>query len=185
MSYLPEKLFTTHLILRKNNKLDIPFLHYCTSVAEANGSYLTVENVSFDTIRARDENDYYWNDNSKTCIIETKQTNKSIGVIHYWKDPTTPSCALVTLKIALDEYRNRGYGTEAQVVFVKSLFDYCHFDQVAMFTDIENIAQQKCLSKLGFNFVDSASYNDFNIERTGKYYRVSFKEYQHLEIYKY
>ena len=155
-----------------------------SSSAEACGQYLSRENHTTEECYEKYCNHYFWNRESKTYLIELK-TDERIGVIRYWSKPEDELAAMISVKIARPEFRKRGFGTEAQIILVKHLFDVCGFAKLEMYTDIDNIAQQKCLEKLGFDFGEIVTYPDVDVIRTGKRYHLTFTKYREHPIYRY
>ncbi|WP_433209518.1 GNAT family N-acetyltransferase [Dactylosporangium sp. CS-047395] len=50
----------------------------------------------------------------------------------------------------LPEFRGKGFGTQAQRLLVSYLFETSHFDRIEAYTDVENVAEQRALDKVGF-----------------------------------
>ncbi len=181
---LLERIFSARLILARVKEDDGPLVVKWSSSPEANGRYLTADKISMSEWRSRLKSNFYWSEHAKTYTIALKN-GPLIGLIRYWQKGTDKTTALVTIKIALPDYRNKGYGAEAQNILVKKLFDYFGFHNVEMYTDINNLAEQKCLAKLGFRFVSAQLYNDHGVERTGKLYRLTRVDYEKSGIYNY
>jgi RimJ/RimL family protein N-acetyltransferase len=91
----------------------------------------------------------------------------------------------MAVKIGDPAERNKGYGTEAQKYLIIHLFSKTLVGAVDMFTDIDNGPQQRCLMKLGFELMDSRSYDDQQIFRTGNLYRLSKKRFQETLTYQF
>lgn len=65
-----------------------------------------------------------------------------------WGPP--PASRSAGIRIALlPEYRGMGYGTEAQRVLVDYLFAASPVNRVEATTDVGNLAEQRCLEKIG------------------------------------
>lgn len=91
----------------------------------------------------------------------------------------------MALKVADITERNKGYGTEAQKFLMIYLFDRIGIKKVEMYTDINNLPQQRCLKKLGFDLVESLNYDDQKLLRTGNLYRLGQDKYHSEPIYRY
>jgi RimJ/RimL family protein N-acetyltransferase len=50
----------------------------------------------------------------------------------------------------LPEFRRQGFGTRAQLLLVGYLFDTTSAERVQAYTDVENIAEQRSLERVGF-----------------------------------
>jgi RimJ/RimL family protein N-acetyltransferase len=113
----------------------------------------------------------WWTERNKVFLIELRQ-GTPIGTVHYWLRPEDPATAVITVKIARPEERGKGYGTEAQKYLILFLFNRLGINQVDMFTDVHNSAQQRCLQKLGFELTNVLSYVDREVQRNGYLYRL-------------
>ncbi len=179
-----ERIYSSRLLLTRCEELDLSFVVYCTNSEEANGRFLSTEPTNLVQVRQKFADHYYWNDDSKTYIIKSKADNKRLGIIRYWRNSAEPFTALYAVKIAIPDQRNLGYGTEAQAIFVKCLFDYFHFTCVEVHTDFDNDAQRRCLEKIGFRLKDTETYVDIDVQRTGRLYQMNRDEYQAIEQYR-
>ncbi|MGX4656557.1 GNAT family N-acetyltransferase [Micromonospora sp. SCSIO 07396] len=50
----------------------------------------------------------------------------------------------------LPEFRGRGFGTTAQWLLVSYLFDTLPVERIEAYTDVDNVAEQRSLAKVGF-----------------------------------
>lgn len=69
-----------------------------------------------------------------------------------WRSVTTGPIAVsweIGISLA-EQFRGRGYGTAAQRLLVRYLFDHTHVNRVAAVTEITNVAEQRALEKAGF-----------------------------------
>ena len=173
-----DQIFTKRLILRKIKEEDLRQISDWSFSIAAYGDYLTPENQTFQECLSRWENNSYWNEQSKTFIIEHKERHKPIGTIRYWKKQNDHRAVLVALKIAEIDFRGQGYGTESQLGLIDFLFTNQNYHTVEMFTDIDNVPEQRCLKKLGFTFVDIQSYEDQKVARQGRLYRLTREEFE-------
>ena len=147
---------------------------YKWNVSNANtDSYLSAENVSEEEIKQRIECDYYWSETSKYYVICHGDSVRPIGYIHYWFDPAQYHVCEIGIKIANISDRNKGFGTEAQATLISALFGNTTVETIEMYTDVDNAAEQACLSKLGFDFVKAVQFHDFDKCRVGRLYRLT------------
>ena len=173
---------TPRLHLRKVESSDIPLLASWSNSVVAHGYYLTPDRISVEQGYAEHAAGQHWNDQSRTFIIEMK-SSLPIGTIHYWLRPEQKWCAVMALKIAESSYRNRGYGTEAQKYIIIHLLRQMKLTRVEMYTDIDNLPQQRCLKKLGFEQVESLQYEDGGVNRTGFLYRLDVERFNRTPMY--
>lgn len=174
---LGNRIFTKRMILRRIEKDDLQTISEWSCSQDAHGDYLTPENRSCLECTELWQNNSFWNERSKTLIMELKEPGQAIGTIRYWQKQNDHRTALVALKVAIPSFRGQGLGTEAQLGLINFLFKQAHCQSVEMFTDIDNVPEQRCLEKLGFSFVSVQSYEDHDLERQGRLYRLTSKEY--------
>jgi RimJ/RimL family protein N-acetyltransferase len=182
MSYSIEKLYTNRLMLRRVEHADLPLLVQWSRSQDSCGDYLSPENFDLRQLQQKLESGVLWNEGEKFFIIERRDASP-LGTIHYWQPPGRYDTAAVSVKIADASQRNKGYGTEAQKFLLMYLFDKVGVKLVEMYTDIDNVAQQNCLKKLGFNLIESLNYDDRQIKRTGNLYRLDASRYSQELIY--
>lgn len=180
---LGKHIFTKRLRLRKIEKEDLQQISDWSSSRIAYGEYLTPENHSVEECLDRWANNSYWNEQSKTLIIEHKEQHKPLGTIRFWQKQNDRRTALVALKIAEYEYRGQGFGTEAQLGLIHYLFTQKQYQAVEMFTDLDNVPEQRCLTKLGFTLIDIQTYEDQKVQRQGRLYRLTQLEYNQQQGY--
>ena len=118
-------------------------------------------------------------------LKNAKPDEKPFGTLHYWLRPEQKGCAVMALKIADPDLRNKGYGTEAQKNIIIYLFNRMKMHRVEMYTDIDNHSQQRCLNKLGFQLADSLEYDDHRIRRVGHLFRIDAVTFARTSIYHY
>lgn len=184
MSQLITKIFTRRLLLRKIDTEDIPLIVYWSRSPQAHGNYLSMENLSVPQGFHLLESGALWNHNSRTYLVELRE-GTPLGTIHFWIRPEDKTTAVIALKIAVPDQRNMGYGTEAQKFLIMHLFERMAVENVEMYTDLENLAQQRCLLKLGFNIVESLTYEDQRTRRIGYLYRLTQAMYAAHPLYRY
>jgi RimJ/RimL family protein N-acetyltransferase len=86
-------------------------------------------------------------------LIERLDDGKVIGdvgwhVVSYGPDERSKA---LNIGISLDpDARGHGYGTEAQRLIARVLFDLYPVDRIEASTDVDNIAEQRSLEKAGF-----------------------------------
>lgn len=176
---------TVRLKLRCVTEEDIPLLAHWANLPEAYGDYLSLEGYSEKQLLERLESGRLWNSEKRLYFIETRDSGKAIGTIQYWTANGSENGVVISLKIAESGERGKGYGTEAQKYLIIQLFDHTKVSFIEMYTDINNIAQQKCLSRLGFELVSSLNYDDYHEVRVGHLYRLTREAYLLEATYKY
>ncbi len=176
---MTNRIFAKRLVLRKIEDNDLRLITEWSNSKEAHGEYLSPELYSLNECRDKFQNGYYWNDHSKTYLIELKN-GKSIGTIHYWKHTDNRESVAYSIKICYPGLRGKNYGEETQKILIKHLFNICNIGIVEIHTDIKNTAEEKCLRKLGFDLISSLIYNDQNVIRTGYLYRLTYDKYKTL-----
>ena len=185
MSLYGNKLFSRRLTLSKIEESDIATLVGWSKSCEACGSYLTPENYNLEQMRKQIASDAYWNENEKLFLVTTKDNNKAIGTAHYWQPSRGKKSVTMALKIALPEERGKGYGTEIQKFLIMYVLDRLSVEFIEMYTDINNIPQQRCLKKLGFDLSESLTYDDLKVRRTGHLYCLTAEQYKKHPIYQF
>ncbi len=184
MISIAEKLFTNRLLLRRITREDLELLFSWSRSAEAYGSFLSPEQHDLEELLQRYNSGLFWNNNEKVYLIEDRKT-EPLGTIHYWFPSDKMETAVIALKIAKPGERNKGYGTEAQKFLMIHLFDHIKVQQVEMYSDLDNFPQQRCLKKLGFSLIETLTYDDNGIRRTGNLYRINHLQYKKEAIFRY
>jgi len=184
MNLCDDRIFTRRLLLRKMEAEDLLLFVSWSNCGEAYGSYLTPEHLTEAEALERLKSGLFWNGSSRTYIIALRD-GPPIGTIHFWLRPEKQRTAVVALKIALPEYRNRGYGTEAQKFLIMYLFERMEIQNVELYTDIDNHSQQRCLQKLGFDIADTLTYEDQKVTRTGHLFRLDSLGFRCHPCYRY
>lgn len=184
MNLFGNAIFTPRLKLRRITPEDLEILVAWSRDRSACGEYLTPDELTEESSRSMLAGGVLWTDKSKMFMIETRDT-MPLGTIHFWVRPEDAGCAVVKVRISLPEERGKGYGTEAQKYLVINLFDRMKLKTVEMYTDVNNKAQQRCLVKLGFDLVDSLSYDDRQVSRFGHLFRLSASAYAQHPVYRY
>ncbi|WP_028319758.1 GNAT family N-acetyltransferase [Desulfobulbus elongatus] len=182
MTIFGDRIFTIRLQLRRIEAEDLELLAGWSNDPLACGSYLTPENLSVDQLAVLLASGVLWSEHSKTFLIELRD-GQPIGTVHYWIRPEERKTAVIAIKIARPEQRSRGYGTEAQKYLILFLFNRLDIRQVEMYTDMNNLPQQRCLQKLGFELAQTLPYTDQRVQRVGHLYRLCRQGFARQPIY--
>lgn len=178
------KIMTPRLILRRVTEEDLPLLVDWSNSDMAHGKYLTPDRMDMQTGRENILAGTFWRETSRLFIIELKQ-QEPIGTLHYWLRSGQGSCAVMSIKICNPDHRNRGYGTEAQKYMIIHLFTRMKLQTLEMYTDIRNKPEQQCLAGLGFEQVETLSYDDQHVKRLGHLYRIKAEAFAKNPVYHY
>ncbi len=181
---LTEKLYTNRLMLRKIRRKDLTTLVRWSHSSDAYGDFLSPEHYDIEQIEQKYDSGIFWNAREKLFLIE-RRDNLPLGTLHYWLPAGKFDVATMAVKIAEPKERNKGYGTEAQKFLLIYLFEKIKMKLVEMYTDLDNLAQQRCLKKLGFNLVETLTYDDRGIRRTGNLYRLDVSQYSKEPVFHY
>lgn len=179
-----DKILTPRLKLRRLVEEDLPLFVAWSNSQIAHGDYLTPDCIDEGRGRASIGSGAYWNDENRIFFIELRD-EKPIGTLHYWLRSERKGCAVMALKISDPTMRNRGYGTEAQKYAIIQLFTRMKVQCVEMYTDVDNLSQQRCLGKLGFQLADSLNYDDHRVQRVGHLFRIDADTFSKTPIYHY
>ena len=185
MSLYGDKLFTRRLTLTRIQEDDLEEIVNWSRSQTACGPYLTPENYDVEQIRSQVKSGVFWSDREKMFLVETKKDGKRIGTAHYWQPSGSQNRITMALKVALPEERGKGFGTEIQKFLIIHIFDRLFVQSIEMYTDINNTAQQRCLKKLGFELVESLTYDDQREKRTGLLFRLTQEQYNSHPIYQF
>lgn len=185
MDIYGNRIFTRRLQLRKIESEDLDLIVNWSTSLVAYGNCLTPENLELKQLAHQLTSGALWNSQEKLFLVAIRESDKPIGTAHYWQSPSKKETATISLKIALPDERNKGYGTELQKFLIMQLFNHKQFQNIEMYTDINNIAQQRCLEKLGFEQTISLAYEDRQVQRTGHLYRLTAEQFAREPIYHY
>lgn len=178
------KILTPRLQLRCLCEDDLPvFIDWSNSEA-AHGNYLTPDRIDEQKGLANIRSGAYWSNENRIFLIALRDETP-LGTLHYWLRSEQRDCAVMALKICDPAMRNNGYGTEAQKYAIIHLFTRLKIGQVDMYTDIDNLPQQRCLRKLGFQLADSLHYDDHRVRRLGHLFRIDSAAFTNTSIYQY
>ena len=181
---ISNKIFSNRLLLRKLECNDLQILLNWSSNADAYGDFLSPEFFEKEDIEQKYASGFFWNYGEKFFLIE-KKDGQAIGTLHYWIPVDKTDTAVAAVKIAEPTERNKGYGTEAQKSLIIYLFEKVKIKFVEMYTDLDNLAQHRCLQKLGFSMIETLTYDDRGISRTGNLFRINNSQFSHHPIYRY
>lgn len=179
-----DKILTPRLQLRRIVEHDLPIFIAWSNSATAHGKYLTPDCIDEERGLANVRSGAYWNNENRIFLIALRD-DTPIGTLHYWLRSKQKDCAVMALKISEPSLRNRGYGTESQKYAILQLFTRLKIESVEMYTDIDNLPQQRCLKKLGFQLTDSLHYDDHRIQRVGHLFRLDAATFSKSLIYQY
>lgn len=180
-----DEIFTKRLKCRKITAKDIELITLWSNSSIAYGDCLTPEKASLEDNQVKLKNNNFWNDNSKTYLIEIKENSQSIGTIKYWAKTENIKTAMIALKIAIPQFRKKGYGTEVQKALIRDLFKKYKFETIEMYTDLNNVPQQKCLEKLDFKSIKTEDYTDSGTSRQGFLFRLTKEQYEKSGVHLY
>lgn len=182
-----DKIMTPRLRLRRLVERDLPLFISWSNSDTAHGEYLTPDRIDVRDGRDIIASGACWQEQNRVFLIELKdaQPVQPIGTLRYWLRPERKSCAVMAVKIADPEQRNRGFGTEAQKYLVIHLFQRLKAQSVEMYTDINNRSQQRCLAKLGFKLVETLHYDDHQVRRVGHLFRIDAAAFANNPVYQY
>ncbi|PHR28512.1 MAG: GNAT family N-acetyltransferase [Desulfotalea sp.] len=179
-----DKLLTPRLRLRRVYEQDLPLLLEWSNSCTAHGDFLTPERLDHCSGLSQISTGMLWHDDNRVFLVELKD-GSALGTLHYWLRSESKRCGVIALKISDPEKRNNGYGTEAQKYVIINLFERMKLESVEMYTDINNLAQQRCLKKLGFELVETLMYDDRQVRRLGHLFRLDATTYSKLLYYQY
>jgi RimJ/RimL family protein N-acetyltransferase len=135
--------------LRPVEEGDLPFLYRLTSDPDSTGEFQWYGFQNPHRMRGRWDDNGLLGDDGGIMIIAngddrlgfvswSKQVLNRAG--HHW------SMGL----IVAPEHRGRGFGTQAQKVLARYLFDHSTVNRIEASTEIANVAEQRALEKAGF-----------------------------------
>jgi [ribosomal protein S5]-alanine N-acetyltransferase len=131
---------------------DLDFLDRLNTDPEALGYFEYGEIVAAQTRRKRWEADGLVSAESTVLAIELD--DGTVGGLVSFRPQHRGGSPGVRTEIGaalLPEHRGRGLGTEAQRVLIRFLFGYTTVHRLEAITNSANLAEQRCLQKLGFS----------------------------------
>ncbi|TMR98754.1 GNAT family N-acetyltransferase [Nonomuraea basaltis] len=135
--------------LRAVDEDDLPFLHRLTSDPDSTGDFQWYGWQDPHRLRKRWEDNGMLGDEGGTLIMAADDDR--IGFVSWRKmvaDRASYSWAMGL--IVAPEFRGKGYGTEAQKLIARYLFDHTTVNRIEASTEIDNVAEQRALEKAGF-----------------------------------
>lgn len=178
-------LYTSRLELRRVDRQDVSCLVNWSNSIKASGDYLTPERYDPRQLEEKIASGVLWSKDERMFLAHVKESGNPIGTVHYWQPSGKKDTVTMAVKVAVPEERGKGYGTEIQKFVIMHIFTLKPTHCVEMYTDINNTPQQRCLKKLGFELVESLTYEDQQQMRTGNLYRLSRDQYAVHPIYRY
>jgi len=113
---------------------------------------------------------YKQTQNTLRCIIQDKKLNKALGMVTLTDIDSKNGNAEIHIKLAIgDEFRNKGYGSEAINLMVNYAFNELRLNLVYAKVNEYNISSQKMFLKCGFTNEGILKHRIF---KKGKYYDV-------------
>jgi RimJ/RimL family protein N-acetyltransferase len=173
------------LHLRRIQEADLPLICHWSHDAAACGGYLTPEQYTLAQLQGQLQSGALWRDRERLLFVEKRTDGQPLGTLHYWMRRDRRDIAVMAVKIADPAQRRQGYGTEAQKYLIIHLFKQVGIRLVEMYTDVDNLPQQRCLGKLGFSMECSLNYADRSVERTGHRFQLSADAFARHPVYHY
>jgi RimJ/RimL family protein N-acetyltransferase len=180
-----EIIYTRRLQLRRIRETDLPLIHMWSNSDTACGPYLTPARLTAKSLYEQYTANAFWSLRDKKFIIEKRDGLLPIGTIRYWLKPDQEKNAVMSVNIADIRERAKGFGTEAQKYLIMHLFEQIGVKTLEMYTDIDNLPQQRCLKKLGFSIARSLTYEDRQVSRTGCLFVLTAEAFQSTAIYRF
>ncbi|WP_157251815.1 GNAT family N-acetyltransferase [Nonomuraea typhae] len=135
--------------LRPVREDDLPFLNHLTNDEKGTGAHQWYGWHNPHRHRKRWEENGYISDDGGYLIIA--RGDDRIGFMSWTKQMTSrvSYCFEMGLIVA-PEFRGQGYGTQAQQLLARYLFDHSTVNRVQASTEVTNVAEQRALEKAGF-----------------------------------
>ncbi|MFI6908535.1 GNAT family N-acetyltransferase [Nonomuraea sp. NPDC050394] len=135
--------------LRPVREDDLPFLNHLTNDQEGSGAHQWYGWHDPHHHRRRWEENGFLTDEGGYLIITRAEDR--LGFVSWHKQTTSrvSYCYEMGLIVA-SEFRGRGYGTHAQQLLVRYLFDHSTVNRIQAATELSNLAEQRALEKAGF-----------------------------------
>ncbi len=90
---------------------------------------------------------------SNRLVFSIKNNDEIIGEIQLKRINNTQKEATLSILIANDSYKNKGYGTEAEKLIIDYAFDVLNLNRILADTTKRNNRSKYVLKKLGFKFL--------------------------------
>ncbi|MEO3874297.1 GNAT family protein [Nonomuraea sp. B12E4] len=135
--------------LRPVKERDLPFLHRLTSEPDSTGEFQWYGWQDPHRMRRRWEEDGWLGEDGGILIIA--HAEESVGFVSWSKQVANRASYFWTMGlIVAPEFRGQGYGTQAQRLIARYLFEHTTANRIAAATEITNVAEQRALEKAGF-----------------------------------
>jgi RimJ/RimL family protein N-acetyltransferase len=128
---------------------DLPILDQLTQDPDAGGEFTWFG--WYKPMRFRQ----WWTDNrlisDDMSILMVVRGDDRLGFVTWHKVPSTPGYYYWNIGIALlPGARGHGYGTQAQSLLARYLFEHTTAHRIEAATEVDNVAEQRALEKAGF-----------------------------------
>ena len=131
---------------------DVDHLERVANDATYNGPFATyVLSAAGDMRRRFDVDGYLTHEHGRLVVVDKSGT--LVGRVSYRavSHGPPPSSLAYNIGVIIDPaFRQRGYGTDAQSVLARYLFDTYTVERVEASTDVENTGEQRALERAGF-----------------------------------
>ncbi|MFE2066673.1 GNAT family N-acetyltransferase [Streptomyces sp. NPDC059467] len=141
----------TSVILRPAREDDLPLLERFLFDPEAASPFQWFGWRDPDRFRRRFAENGLLGPDDGQLVVDASDAGAPLGFVSWHKLRTGPTSYCWSMGIALaPEARGRGIGTRAQHLLVRYLFAHTPVQRIQADTDLENIAEQRALEKVGF-----------------------------------
>jgi RimJ/RimL family protein N-acetyltransferase len=135
--------------LRAVDEADLPFLHHLSGDPDRCGEFQWYGWHNPHRLRRRWEEDGMLGDEGGNLLIVDEQD--LVGFVAWRKNIANLASYYWEMGlIVAPEFRGKGYGTQAQKLLVRYLFDHTTVNRIQASTEIDNVAEQRALEKAGF-----------------------------------
>ncbi|MFG1704913.1 GNAT family N-acetyltransferase [Nonomuraea sp. M3C6] len=135
--------------LRPVKERDLPFLYRLTSEPDSTGEFQWYGFLNPHRMSKRWEDNGMLGEDGGILIIAHAEDR--VGFVSWSKQiANTASYYWSMGLIVAPEHRGQGYGTQAQQLLVRYLFDHSTVNRIEAATEITNVAEQRALEKAGF-----------------------------------
>jgi RimJ/RimL family protein N-acetyltransferase len=135
--------------LRPVDEDDLPFLHRLTSDPDHTGEFQWYGWQSPQRLRERWQDNGMLGDDGGILIIA--DGDDRAGFVSWRKQIANRASFYWSIGLIVTPgFRGKGYGTEAQRLLVRYLFDHTTANRIEADTEIDNVAEQRALEKAGF-----------------------------------
>ncbi|SEG98387.1 Protein N-acetyltransferase, RimJ/RimL family [Nonomuraea solani] len=128
---------------------DVPFLHRLMNDPDSTGDFQWYGFQGPHRLRARWAENGMLSDEGGILIIA--DGDDAVGFVSWNRQIANRASFYWSMGlIVAPEHRGRGYGTEAQKLIARYLFDHSLANRIEASTEITNVAEQRALEKAGF-----------------------------------